>query len=178
MIAGTAELVTIGKIIKPFGVKGEVRVLPLSDVPGRFHALTDVTVMAPSGRTLLTRVTRVREDRGGYVIGLEALSTPEEAAGFRGGWIKIPEEDVPPLPAGQYYEFQLIGMTVMDEAGRMLGTLEEILETGSNSVFAVRRNGREVLIPGTRDVVASVRVDERMMTIRSITGLLDNDDAL
>ena len=178
MSAGTAELITIGKIVKPFGVKGEVRVLSLSDVPGRFHTLTRVTLVAPSERALTTSVTHVRDDRGGYVVGVEALATPEEAAAFRGGWIKIPEDEVPPLPAGHYYEFQLIGMTVLNKSGRTIGTLEEILETGSNSVFVVREKDREVLIPGTRDVIESVNVDERIMTIRSIAGLLDDDHAL
>ncbi|MGH7231504.1 MAG: ribosome maturation factor RimM [Nitrospiraceae bacterium] len=178
MIAGAAELVTVGKIVKPFGVRGDVRVLPLSDVPGRFQTLGQVTLVALSGHTLVTMVTRVREDRGGYVIGVEALTTPEEAAAFRGGWIKIPEDRVPPLPAGQYYEFQLIGMAVSDETGRTLGTLDEILHTGSNPVFVVRGNGREVLVPGTREVIASVNMDERTMTIRLLDGLVNDDHAL
>jgi 16S rRNA processing protein RimM len=178
MIADTAELIAIGAIVKPFGVKGEFRVRSLSDVPGRFQGLGRVTLVARSGRALMTTVTRVREDRGFYVLGVEGLSAPEDAAVFRGGWVKIPVDQVPPLPAGHYYEFQLIGMTVKDEEGQSLGTLEEVLETGSNAVFLVRGHGREILVPGTRDVVASVNVDERTMTIRQVAGLVDDHDAL
>lgn len=174
----TAELIAIGRIEKPFGVKGEVRVRSLSDVPGRFEGLKQATLVAPSGQVVVSAVNRVRGDRGSYVLGFDAFSTPEEAAAFRGGFIKIPRDQAPPLPAGQFYEFQLIGLTVADETGRPLGTLEEILDTGSNHVFVVRREGRESLIPATREVVASVDMEGRTMTVRLIEGLLDDHAAL
>jgi len=168
----TTDLVAIGKIVKPFGVRGDVRVLSLSDVPGRFRGLTHVTLVAPSGRTVAARVIRLREERGGFVIGFDVFSTPEEAAAFRGGLVKIPRDQTPPLPDGQYYEFDLVGLTVRDESGEVLGTLEEIVDTGGQHVFAVRREGRELLIPATRSVVASVDVSGRTMTVRGIEELL------
>lgn len=173
-----AELIAIGKIEKPIGIRGEVRVRSLSDVPGRFEGLTQVTLVSPSGRTLVTGVTRMRGNEHSYVLGFEAFTTPEEAAVFRGGLIKIPRDQVPPLPAGQYYEFDLIGMTVLDETGLLLGTLEEVLETASNHVFMVRREGREILIPAIKNVVSSVDVETRTMTIRPVGGLIENDDSV
>jgi 16S rRNA processing protein RimM len=160
------ELIAIGKIVKPFGLRGEVKVLSLSDVPGRFQGLKNVTLEAPSGRTVSAAVTRMREERGGFVLGFDALSTPEEAAAFRGGFIKIPRTQSPALPEGQFYESDLIGMTVKDEAGRILGELQDILDTGANHVFAIRKDGREVLMPALRGVVASVDVVSRTMTVR------------
>ena len=177
-MADSSELIAIGKIEKPFGVRGEVRVRSLSDVPERFEGLTQVTLVSPSGRTLVTGVTRVRANGHSYVLGFEAFTTPEEAAVFRGGLIKIPRSQAPPLPAGQYYEFDLIGMTVVDEAGQLLGTLEEVLETPSNHVFVVRREGREILIPAIKDVVAAVDVKSQTMTIRTVGGLVEDDDSL
>jgi 16S rRNA processing protein RimM len=173
----TTELVTIGKIVKPFGVGGELRVLSLSDVPGRFQGLKQVRLVAPSGRAVATTVSRVREDRGGYVVGVEALSTPEQAAVFRGGLIQISRDQTPPLPEGRYYACDLIGMSVLDETGRRLGTLEEILETGGAHVFVIRGEGREILIPATRQVVTKVDVEGRSMTVRLIEGL-GADDAV
>jgi 16S rRNA processing protein RimM len=171
------ELIAVGQIVKPFGVRGEVRVRSLSDVPGRFQGLKQVTLVAPSGRSITTVVNRVREDRGFYVLGLDALSTPEEAAVFRGGFVKILKEQTPPLPEGQYYEFDLVGMTVTDEAGRLLGILEDVLETANSPVFVVRREGRELLIPGTKEVVASVDLQAKAMTVRGIGELLDGEGA-
>jgi 16S rRNA processing protein RimM len=160
------ELVAIGQIVKSFGVKGDVRVKSLTDVPGRFEGLREVTIEMPSGKTFETVVSRVRKDLDSYVIGLEALSSPEEAALYRGSLLKIPEDQVPALPEGQYYEFQLIGMAVKDDHGQPLGTLEEIMETGSHPVFVVRGAGREWLVPGRHAVIASMDVVQRNMTVR------------
>ena len=92
------DLVAIGQIVKSFGVKGDVRVKSLSDVPGRFEGLREVTIETPSGKTIETVVSHVRKDLDSYVIGLEAVSTPEEAALFRGSLLKIPEDQVPHYP--------------------------------------------------------------------------------
>lgn len=171
--ADATDWVAVGKIVKPFGVRGDVRVLSLSDVPGRLQGLKQVMLVAPDGRTVSASVVRLREERGGFVVGFDVFSTPEEAAAFRGGLIQIARGQAPPLPEGQYYECDLIGMTVRDEAGLVLGTLEEIVATGGHPVFAVRREGKEVLIPATRSVVASVDVAGRTMTVRGIEELLD-----
>ncbi len=175
-MAEAPELVAIGKIEKPFGIRGELRVRSLSDVPGRFEALERVTLVAPSGRALDTMVNRVREHGDSYVLAFEALTTPEDAAEFRGGLIKIPRDQTPPLPAGQYYECDLVGMQVRSEQGQQLGILEQVLETGSNHVFVVRAGKRELLLPATRQVVAAVDVQGRSMTVRLVKGMLDDWD--
>lgn len=160
------ELVTIGVIEKPFGVRGEMRVRSLSDVPGRFEGLTRVTLEAPSGAVREATVRSVRAMRGSYVLGMDVCSTPEDAAMFRGWTVKIPQGSAPPLPRGQYYEYELIGLSVRDEAGRPLGTLAQVLETPGNHVFVVRGEQGEVLIPATRDMVACVDVPNKTMTVR------------
>jgi 16S rRNA processing protein RimM len=160
------ELVTIGMIEKPFGVRGEVRVRSLSDVPGRFEGLTTVTLEAPSGKTVTATVRSVRAAHSAYVLGLDACSTPEEAAVFRGWSVRIPQGSAPPLPQGQYYEYELIGLSVRDEAGHALGTLEEILETPGNHVFVVRGKDGEVLIPATKGAVVAVDLSRGTMTVR------------
>ena len=165
-MAAQTEFVTIGMIEKPFGVRGEVRVRSLSDVPGRFEGLTTVTLEAPSGTTRETAVRSVRAMHGSYVLGIEACSTPEAAAMFRGWAVKIPQGSAPPLPQGQYYEYELIGLSVRNEAGHELGTLMEILKTPGNHVFVVRGEDGEVLIPATKDAVAAVDLSRKTMTIR------------
>ena len=165
---GYDELVAIGTIEKPFGVRGEVKVRSLSDVPGRFEGLTRVTLEAPSGRAVSTVVRSVRAMHGAYVLGVDALSTPEEAAAFRGGWVKIPQGSAPPLPSGQYYKYELLGLTVRDEDGHTVGTLEEIMDTSGNHVFVVRGMQGEILIPATKDAIVDVDVPSRTMTVRHL----------
>jgi len=165
-VADSSELVAIGVIEKPFGVRGEMRVRSLSDVPGRFEGLTRVTLEAPSGAVKGTTIRSVRAMNGSYVLGMDVCSTPEEAGLFRGWTVKIPQGSAPPLPPGQYYEYELIGCSVQDEAGRPMGTLEEILKTPGHHVFVVRGEQGEVLIPAAKDVVAAVDVPGKRMTVR------------
>lgn len=176
-MARTSELIVVGQIVKPFGVKGEVRVRSLSDVPGRLAGLKTATLVAASGREVTTAVSRVREESGGFfIMGFEAFASPEEAAAFRGGFVKIPRARSPVLPEGQFYESDLIGLRVVEEGGGELGVLEEILETGSNHVFVVRRGSREILIPSTKEAVAAVDVRAGVMTVRRMEGLWEDKD--
>ncbi len=160
------ELVTIGMIEKPFGVRGEMRVRSLSDVPGRFEGLTRVTLESPAGVVKPAAIRSVRAVHGAYLLGLDVCSTPEDAAMFRGWTVKIPKGSAPPLPPGQYYEYELIGLSVKDEAGHPVGVLEDILATPGNHVFVIRGEQGETLIPATKDAVVGVDVSNKTMTIR------------
>ena len=173
-----SELITIGKIEKPFGVKGEVRVQSLSDVPGRFEGLTRVTLVTVSGQCVDVTVRSVRKIKDGYLLSFEGVNTPEEAVQFRGSVIKSPKELAPALPPGQYYEFQLIGLIVSNEAGLVLGTLEEILETPGNHVFVIRGTSGEHLLPAIKEVVRSVDLDAGSMTVRWAADMRETADAV
>ena len=162
-----AERVTIGRIERAFGVRGEVKVQSLSDVPGRFGQLKEVTLVAPAGDSLTTTVTHVRPGGRSYIMGFEAFTTPEEAARFRGAWLQIPRTASPSLADGLYYEYDLLGMTVVDEDKHILGRVEEILESSGNHIFVVRRAQQELLIPALKRVIAAVDLVGRVMTIRA-----------
>lgn len=163
--------VTVGQIERSFGVKGEVKVRSLTDVPGRLEALTDVTVVAKDGKTMQTAVTHVRRTGSGFIVGLAGLTNPEDAGLWRGGLIQVPRGPVPPLPEGQYYECDLVGLTVQTEQGELVGALEQIWELPGNHVFVVRQGTKEVLIPAAKDLVTAVDLDRRLMTVRLIEGL-------
>jgi 16S rRNA processing protein RimM len=164
--------VTIGQILKPFGVRGQAKVRSLSDVPSRFENLQAVTLVSPSGRQLSTRVTGVHGGGDFYMVAFEAFSSPEEVEAFRGGWVQIPGSDTPSLPAGQYYESELIGLTVSLENGTALGVLKEIWQTGGQHVFVVDGDRGEVLIPATKEIITVVDIKDRSMMVREIEGLL------
>lgn len=159
------EFITIGKIVRPFGVHGEVRVYPLSDVPGRFDALSDV-VLAANGHRTPTTVTRIRQAGGTYIMGFSAFSTPEEAASFRGAWLQVPCDPTVAPPPGHYYQYQLIGMTVRDARDRELGILEEVHDYPHHHLFIVRNGKKEHVIPAVRQIVIDVDVDRRIMIVK------------
>ena len=168
-----AELVTIGRIERSFGVRGEARVRSLSDVPGRLEALRQVTIAGLGGKTIDTVVTHVRPGGPTWIMGFEAFTTPEQVAEFRGGFLQAPRGDSPALPADQYYQCDLIGMLVQDEAGTVLGRLEEVLALSDNQVFVVRQDGKEILIPAAKQVVVAVDVQGGVMTVRLPEGFGD-----
>lgn len=167
---------TIGRVVRAHGLRGDVRVRSLSDVPDRFATLTQVTVTGPDGARRPLAVRAVRPMANDYLVSFEGIDRPEDAAGLVGSLLQIAEDRAAPLPDGQYYQHDLVGMVVRTEEGLPLGTLAEIFPTGANEVFVVRRpDGREHLIPATREVVRAVDVAGRLMTIRRMPGLLDEE---
>ncbi|NGZ08064.1 MAG: 16S rRNA processing protein RimM [Nitrospira sp. LK70] len=165
------ETVTVGRIERSFGVKGEVRVRPLSDVPGRFEGLKSVSLLARSGQTLETSVTHVRRVGAGFILGLAGLTTPEDASLWRGSFIQTIRGSVPRLPDGQYYECDLVGLAVSTEEGQPIGVLEEIWDLPGNPLFVVRQEAKEILIPAAKELVRAVDLAARKMTVRWIDGL-------
>lgn len=167
------ETVTVGRIERPFGVKGEIKVRPLSDVPGRFEGLRSVSLLARNGQILETSVTHVRRAGDEFILGLTGLTTPEDASFWRGGFIRTIRGTVPELPDGQYYECDLIGLTVSTEESQPIGVLEEIWNLPGNPLFVVRQGAKEILIPAAKEIVSDVDLTARTMTVRLIDGLVD-----
>lgn len=170
-MASELDRVTVGLIERSFGVKGEVKVRSLTDVPGRLEALTDVSLVAKDGKTLETRVIGVRRAGTGFIVRFEGLTTPEDAGCWRGGLIQVARGHVPTLPDGQYYECDLIGLGVQTEQGRSIGELAEIWELPAGHVFVVRQGDRETLIPAAKEWVSRVDLERKLMTVRLIDGM-------
>jgi len=165
--------ITIGKILGPVGLRGELRVFSLTDIPGRFDHLTDVIVETSEGRHQTICIDRVRY-RSRYVyLSFSGLTSLEKVEFLKGAFIQIPEEERLPLPEGIYYHSELTGLEVYLEDGTHLGILEEIFEAGSSDIYAVRSGKREVLIPALRKFVKSVDLNRNRMVITPIEGLIE-----
>ena len=172
------DLVTIGKIERHFGVRGEFKVRSLSDVPGRLDSLTRIHVLEPTGQIVDRTVTHVRRAGSTYIMGLAGVTTPEEAGMLRGGLIQVPRRPAATLSADVYFECDLIGMTVENERGDEVGVLETILEIPENHVFVVRKGTEEVLIPAAKNFVTSVDLARRRMMVRGIDDLIEDRHAV
>lgn len=173
-----ADLVTIGKIERHFGVRGEFKVRSLSDVPGRLDNLKQIHVLEPTGQMVEKTVTHVRRAGSTYIMSLAGVTTPEEAGTLRGGLIQVPRHPAATLPADVYFECDLIGMTVENERGDEVGVLETILEIPDNHVFVVRKGTEEVLIPAAKSFVTSVDLARRHMMVRGIDDLFEDRHAV
>lgn len=178
MTTAPADLVTIGKIERHFGVRGEFKVRLLSDVPGRLDHLKQVQVVAPTGQVVEKTVAHVRRAGSTYIMGFIGVTTPEEAVALRGGLIQVPRRPAATLAEGVYFECDLIGMTVENERGDEVGVVETILEIPDNHVFVVRKGTEEVLIPAAKSFVTSVDLVRRRMLVRGIDDLVEDRHAL
>ena len=178
MTTALADLVTIGKIERHFGVRGEFKVRLLSDVPGRLDHLKEVQVVAPTGQVVEKTVAHVRCAGSTYIMSFVGVTTPEEAVALRGGFIQVPRSPASTLPAGVYFECDLIGMTVENERGDEVGVVEAVLEIPDNHVFVVRKGTEEVLIPAAKSFVTSVDLVRHRMLVRGIDDLVEARYAL
>ncbi|GJL50608.1 MAG: ribosome maturation factor RimM [Nitrospirales bacterium] len=164
----TTDSITIGRVLKPFGVKGEVRIESLTDVPGRFENLPSVTLVSPTGQSLKTNVTQARLSGRSYLLKFSAFSSPEAVSAYQGALIQVSLESVPPSPAGQFYQYELIGLDVHDEHHRALGQVEEVLDLPQHLVFIVRQDSDEYLIPATRQVIKQIDLKGKSMTVAPV----------
>lgn len=167
------ELLAVGVIARAHGIRGEVSVKPLSEVESRFDA-GSVLLLGPAGERQLT-VDAARPHGHRLLVKFEEVGDRDEAESLRGRLLLVPRGDAPPLPAGQYWVHELVGLHVVTESGRSLGTIREVLHNQANDVWLVEGDGREFLIPGLREVVAEVDPSEGRAVIREVPGLLGED---
>jgi len=167
-------LITIGRIIKPFGVQGEMKIEPMTDFPDRFRKLGRVVLVSPSGRELAAEVRSARTDGlGSIYLLLAGYESPEKAKALNGWFIKVPQEEAVPLPEGSFYHFELIGMEVVSESGEKLGTITDIFATGSNDVYVMKLGRKETYIPATKEIIKQVDRKRKRMVIHVMDGLLE-----
>ena len=159
--------VAMGRVGAPWGVRGAVRVLPLTDRRGQLAAGRTVTV-AGERRT----IESARWQKGMVYLRLSGIEDREAAAEFRDRLLAIPESELEPLPEGQYYRFQLIGLAVISTDGEELGRVTEVLSTGANDVYVVRGERGELLLPATGEVVRKIDLETGRMVIEALPGLL------
>jgi len=164
----------IGQIVGPHGIKGEVKVVPLTDFPERFRNGARVFLGAQTGKTdaVPAEIAASRPHQDRWLILFAHIKDRNAAEALRDLYVLIPEEDAMPLGEHENYAHDLIGLAVCTVDGQPLGQITEILFTAANDVYVVRNAGGEVLIPATREVVLSVDLAEGIMTVSPPAGLI------
>ncbi len=167
---GEPEFLAVGKLLKPHGVRGEMRMEIWTDFPERLRA--GVTVYLGKARHP-ARIKRLRGHTSSPLIAFDEFESREAVGAFRNQVIFVRTADLPPLPEGEMYQHQLLGLQVVTEDGTPLGVIAEILETGVNDVFLVRPpQGKDLLIPDIDSVVLQVNLEIGQVRIRPLPGLL------
>ena len=172
------EWATIGKVVAPFGVHGELKVLSLTDIPNRFAEL-EVIHLGPDH--IRYRVKGSRPYKGEMVVlKLESIEDANSAETLRNLDLCIPLSQLTTLPADSYYQHDLLGLQVVTMDGQDVGKIVDIMVTGSNDVYIIKGKAdrREILIPAIKDVIKQVDLTRKMMYIEPMKGLLDNGEII
>ena len=171
------ERVTLGQVIGAHGLRGELRVRIFDETDNNLRAMSSVWLAREEGdpKAVEARVRAVGSGRRGEArLALQGVDGREAAEALRGRLVQTGVEQLGPLAAGEYYQYQLIGCRVEDVAGRVLGVVRSIWETGAPDVLVVVDEAeRELLIPAVREILREVDVAGRRIAIDAPPGLLD-----
>jgi 16S rRNA processing protein RimM len=169
--SGEPVYLAVGKIRRPHGLQGDLLMEVYTDFPER---LTPGTRLYVGERHEPLKVARVRGHNDGLVIGFRGVNSSEAAGKYRNMLVSVLAQDRPPLPSGEYYHHQLVGLRVETDVGETLGTLTEVLITGANDVYVVDDGaGHELLLPAIDSVVLGVDLDHDVIKVHLIAGLVE-----
>lgn len=169
---GGEQKFTIGKVTRAHGILGEVKVQLAPEFAGALDGIRRVYL---NDEAQPRRVRGKREHQGALLLRLDGVATRNDAEALRGATVSIRLEDLPRLPEGEYYSHQLVGLRVQREGGEPIGTLAEVLATGSNDVYVVKTATGELLLPALESVVRVVNLAEGVMIVVVPAGLEADD---
>lgn len=172
-ISGEPEFLVVGKLGKPHGIHGEMVMYVYTDFPERLQEGVTVLV-GPQHQRL--QITKCRPHSRGLLLSFFGFQTREDVAELRNLLVYVRTAERPKLAEGEYYQHQFLGLQVIDEAGKPLGTIERILETGANDVYLVRdESGDELLIPAIGSVVLDIDLEHDQLRVHLLPGLLPDE---
>jgi len=162
--SGEPVYLTVGKIRRPHGVKGEVVMEMITDFPQRITAGIQIHI-GPKKQAY--KLASIRPTGELYLISIEGFTDCDAVSVFRNQWVYVPASTIGPLPDGLFYHREVIGMQVADEQGNSIGIVREILVTGANDVYVVEaEDGSEILLPAIKSVILMMDRDTGRMVVR------------
>ena len=167
------DLVTIARVARPHGIRGEVTADILTDFPERFEGLEVVTArLANAGRAEL-KIERFRFHQGRLMLKFSGISTIEAAEQLRNAEICIDEADAVELEADEYFDWELAGCRVVTLAGEELGSVAEVMRTGGTEILVIRGGEKEFLVPFAEAICVEVDIENKRIVVDPPEGLLE-----
>ncbi|MBD7914086.1 16S rRNA processing protein RimM [Clostridium sp. Sa3CUN1] len=163
------EILRVGKIVNTHGLKGEVKVIPLTDDPKRYNELEFVLI---DGIKRNIEGCKYQKDR--VIVKVEGINSIEEAEKYKNKYMEIPREYAVPLEEDTYYIADIIGCNVYDTEGKDLGKIYDVIQTKNNDVYWIRKP-KELLIPVLLDIVTDIDVENKKIIIKPVGEWQDED---
>lgn len=167
------DLLQVGIITSTHGVRGEVKVYPTTDDPRRFRRLKEVVL--DTGREKLNlEIEGVKFFKQFVILKFKGLDNINDIEKYREKSLYVTRKNAVRLQRDEYFIADLIGLKVQDEDGTELGTVKDVIETGANDVYEVEMaDGRSLLLPAIKQCILNVDVENGMMQVHVLEGLLD-----
>lgn len=164
----------IGRVLCPWGVRGQVKVEPLTDDIHRYKGLKSV-YLSLSGEMQARNLESTTLLKDKYVvIKFEGIDTRDSAEQIRGAFLEVSREEAIQLPKDRFFISDIFGLEVFDEDGKHIGVIVDILQTKANDVYVIKgEGGQENLIPAIRQVIKDVDLDNNTMIIKPLEGMLE-----
>jgi len=165
------DLLKIGKITKPIGLRGRLKVVSYIESPQILDSMQDIYIKCSGRNPVNYGVRYVSYTRKSISLELEGVHDADTARSLHGCEVFVPADRLEKLPEGEYYWRDIIGLTVFTNDGRELGKIDQIFEAGSNDVYVCTGGEREILIPAIEDVIIKIDIDRGIMIVDLLEGL-------
>ena len=167
------DLLQVGAITSTHGIRGEVKVFPTTDDVNRFKKLKEV-VLDTGKEQLILQIEGVKFFKQFVILKFKGIDNINDIEKYKGKSLFVTRENAVKLKKDEYFIADMIGSTVEDEEGKVLGTLTDVMQTGAIDVYIVEdENGKELLFPAIKQCVLKVDVEEKKILVHVMPGLLD-----
>ena len=171
------KLLKVGVISSTHGLKGEVKVFPTTDDVKRFRQLKEVLLDAGDEKTVL-QIEQVKFFKQFVILKFKGIDDIEDVQKYKGKDLLVTRENAVELKKDEYFIADLIGVSVISDDNSLRGILKDVIQTGANDVYVIDlEDGRQLLLPAIKECVLMVDLDENIMKIHVLDGLLDNEVA-
>jgi 16S rRNA processing protein RimM len=171
-------LCPIGRVVKPHGVRGKIKIDYFGTDPDGFPLYHRIFIKDNLGRPEPFEVLEVTPQPPRLILKLKEIERIEETESLIGKEILVRREDLPELKEGEYYWFEILGMTVETEGGRRIGTVKNIFPTGANDVYVIAGKRREIFLPAIEEVIRKVDCQRRVIRVARMEGLWEEEDEI
>jgi len=159
------ELVEIGRVAKPWGIKGEVKIKLTTDIPDRFEGLDGVYLCHGCLEPTYHRIEWIKRLKDAVAVKFEGVETREEVEHLRGREVAVPESERAQLEEGEFYIYDLIGLEVVDTNGKPLGSLGSVYQGAAQDIFVVRTPEGPVMVPAVAEYVYEVDLNRKRVVL-------------
>ena len=167
------NLLLIGKIVKPHGLRGDVKVMSYAESINTYDNLKAIYLKKGDGTIEALHINKVSPSKRLIILGLDGVEDVNKAEELRGLELFIDRNELEEAKEGEYYQHDLLGLNVFTLQGSDLGTIKNIMPTGDYDVLVVQKGKKEHLIPAIKDIVREVNLKEKKVVIEPLEGLLE-----